>query len=94
MHEYENVSDEDDKNEFDNDELQPLKKKSISKSVRDKPKWKKSEDMLLCYNQGKEPVRLIEDFLHPPDLKRFDFFSLYFTPGMVLKITTETMRYA
>ena len=56
LHEYENVSDEGDKNEFDNDELQPLKKKSKSKTVREKPRWKKSEDKLLCYNQGEEPV--------------------------------------
>ena len=33
VHEYENVSDQDDENEFDNDELQPSKKKSKSKSV-------------------------------------------------------------
>ena len=94
VHEYGNVSDEDDENEFDNDELQPSKKKSKSKSVRDKPRWKKSEDTLFCYNQGEEPVRLVEDFSHLPDLKRFDFFSLYFTPDMVSKITTEIMRYA
>ena len=62
--------------------------------MRDKPRWKKSEDTLLCYNQGEEPVRLVEDFPHLPDLKPFDFFSLYFTPDMVSKITTETMRYA
>ena len=67
VHEYENVSDEDDENEFDNDELQPSKKKSKSKSVRDKPRWKKSEDTLLCYNQGEEPVRLVENFPHLPD---------------------------
>ena len=41
---------EDDKNEFDNDELQSSKKKSKCKSVRDKARWKKSEDTLLCYN--------------------------------------------
>ena len=52
VHEYENVSDEDDENDFDNDELQPPKKKSKSKSVRDKPRWKKSEDTVPCYNQG------------------------------------------
>ena len=56
VHEYENVSYEDDENEFDNDELQPLKKKSKNKSVRDKPRWNKLEDTLLCYNQGEEPV--------------------------------------
>ena len=94
VHEYENVSDEDDENEFDNDELQSSKKKSESKIARDKPRWKKSEDTFLCYNQGEEPVRLVEDFPHLPDLKPFDFFSLYFTPDMVSKITTETMRYA
>ena len=94
VHEYNNVSDEDDQDAFDNDELQPPKKKSKSKSVRDKPRWKKSEDTLLCSNQGEEPVRLVEDFPHLPDLKPFDFFSLYFTPDMVSKITTETMRYA
>ena len=33
MHEYENVSDQDDENEFDNDELQLPKKKSKSKGV-------------------------------------------------------------
>ena len=93
VHEYGNVSDEDDKNEFDDDELQPSKKKSKSKIVRDKPRWKKSKDTLLCYNQGEEPVRLVEDFPHFPDLKPFDFFSLYFTPDMVSKITTETMTY-
>ena len=38
VHEYGNVSDEDDKNEFDDDELQPSKKKSKSKIVRDKPR--------------------------------------------------------
>ena len=53
-----------------------------------------SEDTLLCYNQGEEPLRLVEDFSHLPDLKPFDFFSFYFTPDMVSKITTETMRYA
>ena len=89
-HEYGNVSDEDDENEVDNDELQPSKKKSKSKSVRDKPRWKKSEDTLLCYNQGEEPVRLVEDFSHLPDLKSLDFFSLYFTHDMVSKITTQT----
>ena len=47
VHEYENVSEEDDETEFDNDELQPSKKKSKSESVRDKPRWKKSEDTLL-----------------------------------------------
>ena len=93
MHEYENVSDEDDENEFDNDELQPSKKKSKSKSVRDKPRLKKSEDKLLCYNHEAEPVRLVEDFPHLPALKPFDFFCLYFTPDMVSKITTEAMRY-
>ena len=46
VHEHNNISDEDDKDVFDNDELQPLKKKSKSKSVRDKPKWKKLEDVL------------------------------------------------
>ena len=56
VHEYENVSYEDDENEFDNDELQPLKKKSKNKSVRDKPRWNKLEDTLLCFNQGEEPV--------------------------------------
>ena len=90
VHEHGNVSDEDDENEFDNDELQPSKKKSKSKSVRDKPRWKKSEDTLLCYNQGEEPVRLVEDFSHLPDLKSLDFFSLYFTHDMVSKITTQT----
>ena len=94
VHEYGNVSDEGDENEFDNDELRPSKKKSKSKSVRDKPRWKKSEDTLLCYNQGEEPVRLVEVFPHLPDLKPFDFLSLYFTPNMVSKITTVTMRYA
>ena len=83
VHEYENVSDEDDENEFDDDELQPSKNKSKSKSVRDKTRWKKLEDMFLCYNQGEEPVRLVEDFPHLPVLKPFDFFSLYFTPDMV-----------
>ena len=92
VHEYNTVSDEDDQDAFDNDELQPPKKKS--KSVRDKPRWKKSEDMLLCSNQGEEPVRLVEDFPHLPDVKPFDFFSFYFTPDMVSKITTETIRYA
>ena len=58
--------------------------------MRDKPRWKKLEDMLLCYNKGEEPVWLIEDFSHLPDLKSLDFFSLYFTPDMVLKITTQT----
>ena len=38
-------------------------------------------------------MRLIEDFPHLPDLKPFDVFSLCFTPDMVSKITTETMRY-
>ena len=94
VHEYENVSDEDDENEFDNDEIQPSKKKSKSKSVRDKPRWKKLEDTVLCYNQEEEPVRLVEDFSHLPDLNPFDFFSFYFTSDPVLKITTETMRYA
>ena len=94
VHKYNNVSDENDQDAFDNDELQPPKKKSKSKSVRDKPRWKKSEDTLLCSNQGEEPVRLVEDFPHLPDLKPFDFFSLYFTPDMVSKITKETMRYA
>ena len=94
VHEYNNVSDEDDQDAFDNDGLQLPKKKSKSKSVRDKPRWKKSEDMLLCSNQGEERVQLIEDFPHLPDLKPIDFFSLYFTPDMVSKITTETMRYA
>ena len=63
-----------------------------SKSVRDKPRWKKSEDTLLCSNQGEEPVRLVEDFPHLTDLKPFDFFSFYFTPDMVSKNTTETLR--
>ena len=94
VHKYNNVSDEDDQDAFGTDELQPLKKKSKSKSVRDKPRWKKSEDTLLCSNQGEEPVRLVEDFPHLPDLKPFDFFGLYFTADMVSKITTETMRYA
>ena len=66
VHEYNNVSDEDDQDAFDNDELQPPKKKFKSKSVRDKPRWKKSEDTLLCSNQGEEPV---QDFPHLPDLK-------------------------
>ena len=91
VHEYQNVSDEDDENEFDNDELQPSKKKSKSKSVRGKPRWKKSEDKFLCYNQGQERLRIVEDF---PHLLDFDFFSLYFTTDMVSKIATETMRYA
>ena len=94
VHEYNNVSDEDDQDAFHNDELQPPKKKSKIKSVRDKSRWKKSEDTLLCSNQGEEPVRLVENFPHLPDLKPFDFFSLYFIPDMVSKITTETMRYA
>ena len=94
VHEYNNVSDEDDQDAFDNDELQPPKKKSKSKIVRGKPRWKRSENTLLCSNQGEEPVRLVEDFPHLRDLKPFDFFSLYFTPDMVSKITTETMRYA
>ena len=92
VRDYENVSDEDDENEFDNDELQPSNNKSKTKIVRDKLRWKKSKDTLLCYNQGEEPVRLVEDFPHLPDLKPFDFFSLYFTTDMVSKITTETMR--
>ena len=46
------------------------------------------EDMLLSYNQEDQPVRLVDDFPHLPDLKPFDLLSLYFTPGMVLKITT------
>ena len=62
--------------------------------MRHKPKWKKTEDVLLSYNQEEEPVLLAEDFPHLPDLKLFDFFSLYFTPEMLSKITTETMRYA
>ena len=70
------------------------KKKSKSKSVRDKPRWKISEDTLFCYIQGEEPVRLVDDFPHLPDLKPFDFLSLYFTPDMVSKITTETTRFA
>ena len=37
VHEYENVSDEDDENEFDNDELKSSKKKSKSKSGKN---WK------------------------------------------------------
>ena len=94
VYEYNNVSDEDDQDAFDNDELQPPKKKSKSKSVRDKARWKKSEDTLFCSNQGEEPVRLVEDFPHLPDLKPFGFFSLYFTPDMISKITTETMSYA
>ena len=94
VHEYNNVSDEDEQDAFDNNELQPPKKKSKNKSVGDKPRWKKSEDTLLCSNQGEEPVRLVEDFPHLPYLKPFDFFSLYFNPDMVSKITTETMRYA
>ena len=93
VHEYKNVRDEDDQDAFDNDELQLPKKKSKSKSVRDKPKWKKSEDTLLCSNQGEDPARLVEDFPHLPELNPFDFFSLYFTPDIVSKITTETMRY-
>ena len=94
VHEYNNVSDEDEQDAFDNDELQPPKRKSESKSLRDKPRWKKSEDTLLCSKQGEEPVRLVEDFPHLPDLKPLDAFGLYFTPDMVSKITTETMRYA
>ena len=50
--------------------------------------------MLLSYNQENEPVRLVEGFPHLPDLEPFDLLSLYFTPAMVLKITTETMNYA
>ena len=91
VHEYNNISDEDDEDLFDNDELQPLKKKSKSKSVREKPKLK---NVLLSYNQEKEPVRLVEDFPHLPKWKPFGLFSLYFTPDMGSKITTETMRYA
>ena len=94
VHEYNNISEEDDEDLFDNDELQPSKKKSKSKSVRDKPKWKKTEDVLLTYNQDEEHVRLVEDFSHLPNLKPFDLFSAYFTPDMVSKITAETMRYA
>ena len=62
--------------------------------MRHKKKKKKTEDVLLSYNQEEEPVLLAEDFPHLPDLKLFDFFSLYFTPEMLSKITTETMRYA
>ena len=51
VHEYNNIGDEDDQDAFDNEELQSPKKKSKSKSVRDKPRWKKSEDTLLCSNQ-------------------------------------------
>ena len=94
VHEYNDVSDEDDQDTFDNDELQLPKNKSKSKSVREKPRWKKLEDTLLCSNQGEELVRLVEDFPHLPDLKPFDFFSFCFTPDMISKITTETMRYA
>ena len=70
-----------------------MKKKSKPKGVREKPNLKKSEDTLL-YGKGEEPVRLVENFPHLPDLKPFDFFSLYFTPDMVSKITAETIRYA
>ena len=62
--------------------------------MRDKPKWKKTEDLLLSYNREEEPVRHVEGFPHLPDLKPFDLFCLYFTPDMVSRITTEAMRYA
>ena len=38
MKTYENVSEEDDEDFFDNDELQLLKKRSDRKSLREKPK--------------------------------------------------------
>ena len=38
MKTYENMSEEDDEDLFDNDELQPLKKRSNTKSLREKPK--------------------------------------------------------
>ena len=90
IYEFNNISDED---VFDNDELHPLKKKSKSKSVRGKLKWKEMEDVLLSYNEEEEPVRLAEDFPYLPYLKPFDLFHFYFS-AMVSKITTETMRYA
>ena len=64
------------------------------RNLKVKPKLKKKEDVLLSYNQEKEPVRLVEDFPHLPKWKPFGLFSLYFTPDMGSKITTETMRYA
>ena len=50
--------------------------------------------MLLSYNQEEEPVQFVEDFLNLPQLKPFDLFSLYFIRDTVLRITTETLRYA
>ena len=46
-HEYNNISDEENEDIFDNGQLKLLKKKSKSKSVSDKP----NKNLLLNYNQ-------------------------------------------
>ena len=46
--------------------------------MRDKPNWKRTEDVLLSYNQEEEPVRLVEDFSDLPGLKPSDLFSFLF----------------
>ena len=75
-HECNNISDEDDEEVFDNGELQALLKESKSQSIRDKTKWKrKTEDVLLSYNQEEEPLQLVEDFPQLPYLKPFDLFG-------------------
>ena len=71
-----------------------MKKKSKSKSFKDKAKWKKKENMLLSDNKENESVRLVENFIILPVMKKFYLFSLYFTPDMLSVMTTETRRYA
>ena len=43
-----------------------------------KPKWKKTEDVLLSYDQEDEPVRFVKDFLFLPDLKPFELIQIVF----------------
>ena len=75
-HECNNISNEDDEEVIDNGELQALLKGSKSQSIRNKTKWKrKTEDVLLSYNQEQEQVQLVEDFPQLPYSKPLDLFG-------------------